>query len=178
MGRKKLPDCKCFVCARFYADPDAIWESVRRINALDPTTLQGIKDDLVLGAGCDFCGRDTSRAAFVPQIIKDFLRIEYFCTGCRWMLHRTRQQLYWPICYGSTSDDEIRWFLLHFVLDSLRAEIHKLSPAQIAKDKAYQEWLDSLPKFEEEVPDLEISIKPRVRRRNTIIDVEESRSLS
>jgi hypothetical protein len=171
MGRKKLPECKCIACERFRFDGPDAYAAIERWDGGDKKFLALAKRDMVLGTGCDYCKYDWgTRVTFVPKIIKDFFRIEYLCEQCRVRIEWKQRELYWPICWGSTSDDEIKWFLLHITLERFNEHVRALSPAQIAKDKAYQEWLASLPKWEEEPAlDLDIKIKRRVRPR--VIDV-------
>ena len=136
---------------------------VRNLHRLDPEVVKGLDSQLYLGNGCDLCGRENAlRVPFVPQIIKDFLRIEYLCEWCRNRINWQRRSFKWPICWGSTSDDELKWFLLHDRLEQFNIEVQKLSPAGLARRRAHDEWLASLPKFEEVPPvELKITIKRR-----------------
>lgn len=160
MSWRKTPECQCVACKRFNVDATAIRDGIRRIHALDSTVLQDIEAELYLGRGCDLCGEEYTCVPFLPQIIKSFLRIEYLCEFCRNAMNWRRRS--WPICWGATSDDEIKWFLIEGMLERFNNEVRRLSPAQLARDRAYKEWLDSLPK-EEDVPDIEITLKPCVR---------------
>lgn len=163
--RKKLPDCQCKVCLRFNIDIHDVMSGIPKTTDM-PAALR----DVLFVDGCDWCGRKNRRTYFIPQIIKDFLRIEHLCEGCKWVVHRTRQETYWPICWGSTSDDELKWFLIEFILRHFKQEVHRLSPAQVAKDKAFQEWLDTL-RPPDEPEDLDIQIKPRWKIRARVVDV-------
>lgn len=166
MGR--IPDCKCVACERFNVDAAAIMRGVRNLHRLDPEVVKGLDSELYLGNGCDLCGRDALRVPFVPQILKDFLRIEYLCEWCRNRIHYQRRALKWPICWSTTPDDELKWFLLHDTLERFNIEVQKLSPAGIARERRHREWLDSLPKWEEEqVQELKITIRRRVQTNVT-----------
>lgn len=160
---RKKADCLCAPCARFRADGPQLWRDIARIEMhLDPADVAALRRDL-LAKGCDWCGRDAYRVPFVPQIVKDYLRIEHLCEWCRNVVvwHQRKE----GICWGASSDDELKWFLAGFVLQKLNDEIRRRSPSGIAKEKAHQEWLASLPKTEDEPPqDLNITIK-RVRPR-------------
>lgn len=161
-ARTTVSKCTCAACGRFNVDAAAIVRGVRQLHRLDPAVVKGLETELYLGNGCDLCGRDALRVPFVPQIIKDFLRIEYLCEWCRNRIDYQRRSLKWPICWGSTPDDELKWFLLHDALRQFNLEVRGLSPAAIAKEHALQAWLDSLPEVEYElVQELEITLKRR-----------------
>lgn len=170
MGRSlKIPDCKCVACERFRADGFDLWHGLERVfrnsSKRRPDLEAALKADLVKGLGCDLCGRtEARRAPFVPQVIKDFFRIEYLCEWCRNRIQYQRRALKWPVCWGTTPDDELKWFLLHDALEQFNIQVQKLSPAWQAKERAHREWLASLP-VEEAAPDIEITLKRRVRAR-------------
>jgi hypothetical protein len=164
MKKKRNPECQCNACTRFRSDGREVWHDIKKIGRyLSSKQVETIRRDL-LESKCDWCDRTAVRAPFVPQIVKDFLRIENLCEWCRNSIQwDARKQ---AICWGSTSDDEIKWFLIEITLLKFNATVHALSPAQVAKDKAFQAWLDSLPK-PEEPEELDIQLKPRfnIRRR-------------
>lgn len=158
----KTPDCQCVACKQFRADGEEFLTATRRIaRYLPPDALEQARK-LVEEKGCDLCKRDAHRALFVPQVIKTFFGIEHLCEWCRNRIDYQRRALKWPICWGLTPDDELKWFLLHDALEQFNLEVRRLSPAAIAKERAHREWLDSLPKYEPEPPQ---ELKIRVRRR-------------
>ena len=169
MGRSlKTPDCKCVACERFRADGPGLWRDLeaaynRSKTGYEAGLYEMLRDDLVKGRGCDLCDRkDALRIAFVPQVIKDFFRIEYLCEWCRNRIDYQRRALKWPVCWGSTPDEELKWFLLHDALEQFNIEVQRHSPAWIKRRAEHQAWLDSLPKYEH-TPPVELNI--RIKRR-------------
>lgn len=97
-GRRSDRGCRCVVCRHFLDD------GVQRLRLR-----------------CDLCMRAPSKnwpyicITFVPDVLKGFLGIENLCACCRNAISCYTRE--WDACWSQSSDDELKWAMLAYLLD-------------------------------------------------------------
>lgn len=112
MVRKlKIAACDCAICNKWNAT----------LNDVSMPWSKSFTPDLMQTRGCDLCGnKEATGLLWVPDPIQSFFNLNRLCVHCRARIEWVQQQYQWRICWGSSPDSEIKWFLATLVYEDFR----------------------------------------------------------
>lgn len=196
--------CDCDICLLFKRDAETWtrqWEDIDKnersgfgyrggqsiLGKGKPFLIDLVREEYAVGRGCELCGsRDAAQIPFCPPTVKEFFEIPALCHFCRNIMFRVAKEWDWQICWGATSDDEIKWFLSTCVYLQFRQHMGREFPMYLSccvdgvharrahtKPKPYDEiWRERHPEWarERDAADARIS-EPRVTLKlHTVCD--------